>query len=256
MLRSVLIAVAVFFAAAAVPSVAKAADSHKAGEHGEAKYKAAIHGPKGEEVDKEFDLANPEQRKELFEKLERGEVGHLHQEEKMTIGKILGLKRWDLGIWSILIFLAILFVLGKFAWKPMLQGLQEREEKIRTALDLAEQTRKEAAEQHAKLQSQLAAGAAEVREKIEEARRDAIALKDQMMAEARAEIQTERARLHREIETAKDAALEELWEKSVNLATQLSTKAIRRQLTADDHRRLLDETLSELKPDGNRLGAL
>lgn len=220
---------------------------------GEAKYKAVLHGPKGEE-EKEFDLANPEQRQALFHELEHGHVGHLQKEEKIGIGMILGLKRWDLGIWSLVIFIAILFLLGKFAWKPMLQGLNEREERIRTALDLAERTRKEAMEQQEKLTAQIHEGAREVREKIEEARKDAMALKEQLMAEARTEIQTERARLHREIETAKDAALEELWAKSVELATQLSSKAIRRQLTNEDHRRLVDETLSELKLTGK--GAL
>ena len=51
----------------------------------------------------------------------------------------------------------------------------------------------------------------------------------------------------REIETAKDQALSELWGKSAELATIISAKAIRRSLSEEDHRRLLDEALTELK---------
>src|SRR5690242_5972874 len=51
----------------------------------------------------------------------------------------------DLGIWALLIFLLLLLVLGKFAWKPMLQGLEHREKSIHAALHEAQQAREEAA---------------------------------------------------------------------------------------------------------------
>ena len=68
-----------------------------------------------------------------------------------------------------------------------------------------------------------------------------------MIAKARAEIQAERERLRREIEMARDQALQELWKQAADLATMISAKAIRRQLSAEDHRRLVDEALTELQ---------
>lgn len=228
------------------------AHAHDA-KHAAVKLKVEYKDADKKSQDRVFDMSNAADQKEFLDIVNKAEHPHVTMEEKLDV---FGLKRWDTGIYSIIVFVCVFLVLAKFAWKPMLQGLNEREASIRTALDQAERTRKEAAEQHAKLQAQINEGANKVREMMEEGRRDAIALKEQMMAEARTEIQAERDRVRREIDTAKDAALEELWAKSVQLATQLSSKAIRRQLTVDDHRRLVDETLAELKLTGSRPGAL
>ena len=83
-------------------------------------------------------------------------------------------------------------------------------------------------------------------ELIEEARRDAEAMSTEMRAKAAAEIQAERERLRREIDIAKDQAIKQLWEQSAQLAALISSKAIGRALTEDDHRRLIDESLHEL----------
>ena len=59
--------------------------------------------------------------------------------------------------------------------------------------------------------------------------------------------EAERERLHRDINTARDQALKQLWEQSAQLATLISAKAIRRQLSPEDHRRLVDEALADLQ---------
>ena len=156
----------------------------------------------------------------------------------------------DLTLWSIVVFLLLLVTLGKFAWKPMLAGLQQREKTISEALMQAERTRREALEQQAKMQAEMTAASQKVAAQIEQAHRDAAALKEQFMTDAKAEAQRERDRLHREIETAKDQALKDIWEQSVSVAALMSSKVIKRQLTAEDHRRLLDDTLVEIKAFG------
>ena len=72
-------------------------------------------------------------------------------------------------------------------------------------------------------------------------------VKDQMKAEAATEIQAERERIRREIGTARDQALKEIYEQSVQLAALVSTKAIQRELTPADHARLLDDALRDLR---------
>ena len=59
--------------------------------------------------------------------------------------------------------------------------------------------------------------------------------------------QTERDRLRREMDIAKDQAIKELWEQAAQLATLISAKAIGRSLTEDDHHRLLDEAMQEMR---------
>jgi F-type H+-transporting ATPase subunit b len=87
----------------------------------------------------------------------------------------------------------------------------------------------------------------EVRAMLDEARRDAQATKDRMKVEAVADIQAEKERARREIETAKDGALQEIYKQAVELASLVSSKAVKRELTPADHARLIDEALAEMK---------
>lgn len=244
-------AICVVSAIVLVGGRASAADE-PAGAHGHAGIMiATMHDEKGKEIEKQFDLSDAKQAAELQEQIRLGNVVEMKKKEPPDL---FGLKRWDLGVWSIVIFLVLFFALTKFAWKPMVEGLNKREENIRGALEQAERTRKDAMELQSQLDAKMKAAGSEIAKMMDEGRRDAQALKEQMVAEAKAEIQHERDRLHREIETAKDQALQDIWQQSVALATTLSSKAIRRNLTAEDHQRLLDETIADLKTSGVGIG--
>lgn len=158
--------------------------------------------------------------------------------------------RFDLMVYSIIVFLVLLFILKKFAWKPMLEGLQKREANIRSALAEAQRAREEAKRLSEELQHKINNAHETAREILEEARRDAQHTTEEMIARARGEIQIERDRLRREIETARDQALQELWNQTAQVASLVSSKAIRRYLSAEDHRRLIDESLVELREAG------
>ena len=77
--------------------------------------------------------------------------------------------------------------------------------------------------------------------------RDAQRATEDMLSKARTEINSDRDRLRRELETARDQALTDLWNQSAQLATMISSKVVGRELNPDDHRRLLDQSLAELK---------
>jgi F-type H+-transporting ATPase subunit b len=157
----------------------------------------------------------------------------------------------DLGIWTLVVFLVLLFILGRYAWKPMLEGLRRREENIHEAVAEAQRARDDAQRLRDQLQSEIDRAHETVRDIVEEGRRAAKHTTDEMNAKARGEIQGERERLHREIAMARDQALQQLWSEAAQLATTISAKAIRRQLNADDHRRLVDEALAELRGAGS-----
>ncbi|HMC64083.1 MAG TPA: F0F1 ATP synthase subunit B [Gemmataceae bacterium] len=164
--------------------------------------------------------------------------------------------RIDLAIWTLVVFLLLLFILTKYAWGPMLEALKKREESVRAAIEEALRAREEAQRLREQLQKELNSAHEKVREILDEGRRDAQRLTEEMIAKARSEIQTERDRLRREIETARDQALHELWKQAAQLATLISAKAVRRHLTEDDHRQLVDEALAELSgavENGRRL---
>jgi F-type H+-transporting ATPase subunit b len=160
--------------------------------------------------------------------------------------------RFDLGIWSLIVFAVLLLVLRRLAWRPMLSGLQKREEFYHGRLEEARLAHEEAQRVQRELQIQLDRTQERVREIYDEARQQAQRTTDEMIAAARTEIQTERDRLRREIDMARDQALQELWNQAAQLATLISAKAIRRELNLEDHRRLVDEAIAELRPAGHQ----
>ena len=157
----------------------------------------------------------------------------------------------DLTLWTIVVFLILLFILGRFAWKPMLQGLEKRENDIQAAIEDARKAREEA--------QLLREGVQSERNKIEDMRRDILQkaqadaqrTADEITAKAKAEMQAERDRLRRDMETAHDQALQDLYAQTVDLATLVSSKAIRREMTPEDHRRFVEEALADIRHAGN-----
>ena len=160
-------------------------------------------------------------------------------------GDLLGI-RYDTALFSVIVFVGLLVVLRAKAWGPILEGLQKREETIRTSLEEAKKSREEMLKMKADFQKEMAVAHQEIPKLMEEARRDAEAISNEIRAKAAAEIQAERERQRREIEIAKDQAIKELWEQAAQLATLISAKAIGRSLTEEDHRRLIDESLAEM----------
>ncbi len=156
----------------------------------------------------------------------------------------------DLAIWTIVVFLILLFILSKFAWKPMLEGLKKREESIRGAVEEAKVARAETARMQAEFQRKLDDAHQQIPKLMEQARRDAQQLAEEMRARANADIAAERQRLRREIDTATDQALQTLWTKAADIAADIAGKAIRRSLTEDDQRRLVEESMNELRVAG------
>jgi F-type H+-transporting ATPase subunit b len=162
----------------------------------------------------------------------------------------------DTAIWTIVVFV-LLFVVLRYVTLPgmpkpafvmMLEGLKRREEAIQGALDEARKAREDAQVLRSQLQEEMNQAQDKVRALMDEARRDGEKLKEDMTSEAHKAIQAERDRLHREMGLARDQALQHIWNQAAQLATLVSSKAIRRQLSPDDHRALVDEALAELGP--------
>ena len=155
--------------------------------------------------------------------------------------------RFDLGIWTIVVFVLLLLVLRKAAWQPMIEGLHKREESIRGSVEEARRTRDEMEQLRAHFKSELDAAYAKIPQLMDDARRDAQRMAEELRAKAMADIQAERTRLRLELDRAHDQALQDLSTHAAQLATLISAKAIGRSLTEDDHRRLIDEALAEIR---------
>jgi F-type H+-transporting ATPase subunit b len=156
-------------------------------------------------------------------------------------------------IWTLVIFALVVVVLGKFAWKPILKGLQDRETFIHDALASAKRDR-EAAEARLKEYTDKLVGARqEATAIVDEARRDAEAVKRKVLAEAHEEKGKELERAKREINIAKETALKELYTQAAKLSTDLASKVLRREVNPQDHERLIRDSLASLdKTSGDK----
>ncbi len=147
----------------------------------------------------------------------------------------MGLVTPDFGLifWMTITFLAVLFILKKYAWKPILKSLKEREDSINNALQSAEQAKDEMARlksnnekilQEARVEREkLLSDAREVKEKIiEDAKTSAKIEADKMISSAKAQIESEKL-----------TALNEIKEKVVSLSVEIAEKVINKSLSSD-----------------------
>lgn len=152
----------------------------------------------------------------------------------------------DLFIWTSIVFLLLAIFLGVFARKPLMDGLSKREKSIRDALEESKRVREEAERMKSEFDAEKAKRAQEIEEMMAEAKRDAERLHDELKSKAEDEIRLERERLQREISTARDQALNEIWNQAVMMATDVSLQSTKQALTEDDQRKLLDDSLASV----------
>jgi len=154
----------------------------------------------------------------------------------------------DIGnaLWTLIIFVLVVVVLGKFAWGPILKALQERESFIRESLAAAKRDRDAAEARLKEYEERLAHARAEASGIVEEGRRDAEVLKRKIEETGRVEADKMIERARREIQLAKDTATKDLFTLAAHLATDMAAKVVGRELTAQDHQRLIAEAIDAM----------
>ncbi len=150
-----------------------------------------------------------------------------------------------LVVFQTIAFLLLMFLLGKFAWKPVLAAIKEREQSIDDALNKAELAKQEMA----RLTSQNEELMKQARAERDEILKEAKILKDSIVKEAKTSAQTEGAKLIEkariEIENQKKAALAELKGQVSTLSLDIAERVLRSQL--DDKAKQQDLVNSLLK---------
>ena len=151
-------------------------------------------------------------------------------------------------VWQLLGFLGLLFILIKFAWKPMLAALEERESSIENALKAAETARNEMANLKAENEKLLAEARLE-RDVILKKAQDA---SNKMIEDAKAEASKQGAQMIENakavIETEKKAALAEVKTQVAVLTLEVTEKLLRKNLSDEKaQKELVDEFIKDLK---------
>jgi F-type H+-transporting ATPase subunit b len=156
----------------------------------------------------------------------------------------------DLGLlfWQTLIFFTVLFILAKFAWKPIVQALEERENVIADALGAAEKAKEEMKNLQATNEKMLQ----EARVERDKMVKDAQAAANAIVSEAKEKATEEAERIVYNakalIETEKNAALAEVKNTAANLSLQIAEKLLKKNLSGDESQKaLVNEYIKEAK---------
>jgi F-type H+-transporting ATPase subunit b len=157
-----------------------------------------------------------------------------------------------LSLWASVVFLALLWILHRFAWGPILAAIDAREQRIQGALDEAASQRDEAARLLVEHKSQLADARRQASEILAEGRAAAERLRKELEEKARVEAQGIIEGARREIVREKDRAIAELRKESVDLALAAAGKLIHEQLDDERHRALVVGFLDDM--DGSAAG--
>ncbi len=151
-------------------------------------------------------------------------------------------------LWTIITFVLLMLVLSKYAWKPLLQSLQEREDKIQNALDQSEKARAEAAELLKQNERNMARAEEEYRKVIREGKALAEKMKDEIVAKAKQQAQREVQLAKEEIQRDVEAAKQQLRGEVADLAIKAAEKILDESLDQQKNKKIVDNFLSQIKP--------
>lgn len=147
--------------------------------------------------------------------------------------------------WTSLVFIILLFLLGKFAWKPILNSVKERETKIETALEASEKAREEMAALKSQNEDLRKEALVERDALLKEARE----MKDKIVAEAKNTAKEEGERIiesaREAIKNEKMAAVTELKNQVAVLSIEIAEKIVREKLSTDEKQKTLVDGLVE-----------
>jgi F-type H+-transporting ATPase subunit b len=154
----------------------------------------------------------------------------------------------DIGlmIWTLLVFGICLWILGKFVFPRIAAALDRRQKAIEESIDTAEHIRKEAEQILAEYRERLAEARSQADEIVARARKTGEAAETEILAEARGKREEMMEQTRRDIEAETRRAIQEIRSEVADLTVLATEKVTRKTLTDADHKRLVEEALSEL----------
>ena len=150
-------------------------------------------------------------------------------------------------LWATLVVFALFaWILGKFAWGPLLKIVDERESSIREQVDSAQQAAAEAKDLLAQHQELLKGAGREREEILAKAVKEADGLRAELVGKARAEAEQAVARAKEQIGREKEQAIGELRAQVADIAVEAASRIVKSSLTEEAQRKLVDDYIREL----------
>lgn len=148
---------------------------------------------------------------------------------------------------AIIAFGVVFFVLQSKVWPKVLGGLKSREDKIRSDIEDAERARRQANAALQQYEKALSEARAEANRMLEQTRTQQEKLAAELKIRTEQELHQLRDAAARDIQSAKRAAIAEIYGQMSSTATQIAAKILQRELNANDQQRLVEQSLHELE---------
>ena len=153
---------------------------------------------------------------------------------------------WLPAVTALVVFLAAFGFLYAKVWPKIIQGLDDRQGKIRQEIANAEKAREQANAALAEYESELANARQEANDMIARAKADAKAVAQELRDRNEVQLTEMKQRATRDLDAAKRAAITELHAEAATLAADIAGRILKREISAEDQKRLVDESLEEL----------
>lgn len=151
-----------------------------------------------------------------------------------------------LMIWTLIVFGIVFFVLRRFAFGPIQQGIDKRRDRIREALDAADRARSESEKLVAQQQAALAAARVQAEEMLADARRVSEDQQRRLREELDAERQRRIEETRKDVEAETVRAIGQIRSEVASLALEATEKVAGKVLDDADQRRLIEQAIDEL----------
>ena len=148
--------------------------------------------------------------------------------------------------WTWVTFIALMIVLYKVAWKPILASLKQREDGIKDSLNKAEEAKLDAEKILKENQASLAKAEEESKKVIEQSRLFAENLKEQMIKDSKVQAKKLIEEAAAEIDRKKNAAFDELKNQIADISIQAAEKILKQNLDADKNKIIVDKYISDI----------
>jgi F-type H+-transporting ATPase subunit b len=149
-------------------------------------------------------------------------------------------------IWTVVTFVALLFILKKVAWKPILKSLNEREAFIKDSLEKAEKAQAEAEKLLEENKANLAKAEEEAQKVIAQGREYSEKLKQQMLDESKSEARKMIDDAKAEIESKNKEAFNNLKEQVADIAVEAAEKILRENLDKEAQKKIVQKYIDDL----------
>ena len=152
-----------------------------------------------------------------------------------------------LYIWTIVTFLVLVAALAKFAWRPLLEALERRQDLIRKSLDDAQKAKQELEKLHVESQRILAAARTDAEQILSSTRSDANRFREELKQKAQVEAAgiVKNAEKQIALETAR--ALQQIRTEAVDISVAIASKLLARNVSKEDNERLIEETFKQIE---------